>query len=60
MIALVVDSIDKVDTLYARAIQVGAGDEGLPGPRGDGFYAAYFRDLDGNKLNGFYAQAVSG
>jgi hypothetical protein len=22
-------------------------------PRGDGFYAGYFRDLDGNKLNVF-------
>ena len=33
MIALAVDSTDKVDTLYARAIQLGAGDEGLPGPR---------------------------
>ncbi|HZQ63487.1 MAG TPA: VOC family protein, partial [Casimicrobiaceae bacterium] len=30
-------------------------DEGKPGPRGDGFYAAYFRDLDGNKLNFFHA-----
>jgi hypothetical protein len=29
-------------------------DEGAPGPRGDGgFYAAYFRDLEGNKLNAF-------
>jgi hypothetical protein len=28
--------------------------EGPAGPRGDGFYAGYFRDLDGNKLNAFY------
>ena len=28
-------------------------DEGAPGPRGDGFYAGYFRDPDGNKLNAF-------
>ena len=29
-------------------------DEGPAGPRGDeGFYAGYFRDLDGNKLNVF-------
>ena len=27
--------------------------EGPPGPRGEGFYAAYFRDPDGNKLNAF-------
>ena len=26
---------------------------GAPGARGEGFYAAYFRDLDGNKLNAF-------
>ena len=35
-------------------------DEGAPGPRGaSGFYAAYFRDLDGNKLNAFCMQAAS-
>jgi len=35
-------------------MQSGAKDEGAPGPRGGGgFYAAYFRDPDGNKLNAF-------
>ena len=53
MIALVVDSKDKVDALYKKAMELGATDEGAPGPRGEGFYAAYFRDLDGNKLNFF-------
>ena len=53
MIALVVDSKDKVDALYLKAIELGGSDEGPPGPRGEGFYAAYFRDLDGNKLNFF-------
>lgn len=53
MVALVVDSPAKVDALYARAIALGATDEGPAGPRGDGFYAGYFRDLDGNKLNFF-------
>jgi hypothetical protein len=28
-------------------------DEGAVGPRGEGFYAGNFRDLDGNKLNVF-------
>jgi len=52
MIALVVDSNDKVDALHRKAISLGAKDEGAPGPRGmPGFYAGYFRDLDGNKLN---------
>ena len=45
----------KVDALYKKAIELGATDEGAPGPRGGGgFYAAYFRDLDGNKLNCFH------
>lgn len=53
MVALVVDSHEKVDALHAKALELGGADEGAPGPRGDGFYAAYFRDLDGNKLNAF-------
>ena len=53
MVALVVDSKEKVDRVYAKAIALGAKDEGPAGPRGDGFYAGYFRDLDGNKLNVF-------
>ena len=53
MVALAMDSRDKVDALYRRAIELGATDEGAPGPRGDGFYAGCFRDLDGNKLNAF-------
>jgi len=54
MVALQMDSTEKVDSFYARAIELGATDEGKPGPRGDGFYAGYFRDLDGNKLNAFF------
>jgi len=57
MIALAVDSTEKVDSVYAKAIELGGTDEGPPGPRMDGFYAAYFRDLDGNKLNVFFMQA---
>lgn len=54
MVALVVNSPEKVDALYNKAIALGATDEGPAGPRGNsGFYAAYFRDLDGNKLNVF-------
>ena len=52
-VALAVDSTDKVDALYAKAIELGGTDEGAPGPRGEGFYAGYFRDPDGNKLNFF-------
>ncbi len=56
MIALTVDSTDKVDAVYAKAMELGGLDEGPPGTRMDGFYAAYFRDLDGNKLNVFNMQ----
>jgi len=55
MVALVVDSTAKVDALHRKAMQLGAKDEGAPGQRGPGFYAGYFRDLDGNKLNFFVA-----
>ena len=54
MVALAAESKEQVDALYAKAIELGAADEGEPGPRGDGFYAGYFRDLDGNKLNSFF------
>lgn len=42
-----------VDRVHALAMSLGAKDEGAPGPRGEGFYAGYFRDPDGNKLNAF-------
>ncbi|MCC6641149.1 MAG: VOC family protein [Deltaproteobacteria bacterium] len=54
MVALMASSKAQVDALYRKALALGARDEGAPGPRGDGFYAAYFRDLDGNKLNAFF------
>lgn len=53
MVALGVDSQDKVDQFYAKALALGGADEGEPGRRGDNFYCGYFRDLDGNKLNVF-------
>lgn len=52
MIALVVDSPAKVDALHKKALELGGTDEGPAGPRNlPGFYAGYFRDLDGNKLD---------
>jgi predicted lactoylglutathione lyase len=54
MVALVVIAPEQVDAIHAKALELGGTDEGAPGPRGEGgFYAAYFRDLDGNKLNAF-------
>jgi predicted lactoylglutathione lyase len=54
MVALAMDSRDKVDALYRKAMELGAKDEGAPGPRSDDFYAGHFRDPDGNKLNAFF------
>lgn len=54
MVALYVDSVEKVAKIYETALASGGSDEGAPGPRGDdGFHAGYFRDPDGNKLNVF-------
>lgn len=57
MAAIVVDERAKVDALHAKALELGGSCEGPAGLRGDegeqAFYAAYFRDLDGNKLCAF-------
>jgi catechol 2,3-dioxygenase-like lactoylglutathione lyase family enzyme len=53
MVALEAADEDQVRRLYDIALANGGSDEGAPGPRGEGFYAAYFRDPDGNKLNAF-------
>jgi catechol 2,3-dioxygenase-like lactoylglutathione lyase family enzyme len=53
MVALGVDSRATVDRVYRKALALGAADEGPAGPRGENFYAGYFRDLDGNKLSVF-------
>lgn len=42
-----------VNAVHAKALELGGTCEGTPGVRGpdpNGFYGAYFRDLDGNKL----------
>jgi predicted lactoylglutathione lyase len=54
MVALAAKDRDVVNAVHQKAVELGATDEGPPGPRGaSGFYAGYFRDLDGNKLNVF-------
>ena len=54
MVALDAADKDQVHRLHALALAHGGTDEGAPGPRGEGgFYAAYFRDPDGNKLCAF-------
>ena len=54
MVALAMESKQEVDAIHKKALELGALDEGAPGPRGDQFYAGYFRDLDGNKLNAYF------
>jgi catechol 2,3-dioxygenase-like lactoylglutathione lyase family enzyme len=53
MVAIGVDSREAVDRVHRKALELGGSDEGAAGPRGDDFYAGYFRDLDGNKLSVF-------
>jgi catechol 2,3-dioxygenase-like lactoylglutathione lyase family enzyme len=57
MIALTLLERAQVDALHALALSLGGSCEGAPGLRGDegpqAFYAAYFRDPDGNKLCAF-------
>jgi len=57
MVALFMETPKKVDAFYQKALELGGTDEGKPGFRPaeatKGFYAGYFRDLDGNKLNAF-------
>ena len=53
MVALQAASRALVDAVHAKALALGGSNEGEPGVRGedpDGFYGAYFRDLEGNKL----------
>ena len=53
MVALEAKDKDQVQKLYDIALAHGGTCEGAPGPRGDSFFAGYFRDPDGNKLNAF-------
>ena len=54
MLALSPGSKEAVDAIHAKAMELGSADEGAPGDRGQGFYGAYFRDLDGNKICAFH------
>ena len=53
MAAFQMDSKEQADAFYAKALSLGGSCEGPPGQRIEGFYAGYFRDLDGNKPNAF-------
>ncbi len=52
-LALTAPNRQAVDSFHATALRMGAVDEGAPGLRphyGDGYYAAFVRDLDGYRL----------
>lgn len=53
MVAFQARDKEQVQRIYDLALANGGTCEGPPGPRGDNFYAGYFRDPDGNKLNAF-------
>src|SRR5947209_7632168 len=57
MVALAAKDRAQVDRIYKLAMSMGAQDEGPPGQRWPGFYVAYFRDPDGNKLNAFLMES---
>ena len=50
MITFSANSKKAVDEFYKIGINLGAKDEGVPGPRHGKDYYAYIRDLDGNKI----------
>jgi catechol 2,3-dioxygenase-like lactoylglutathione lyase family enzyme len=62
MPALVAPDRAAVDAFHSAACAAGGTDEGAPGlrPHGPGFYAAYVRDPDGNKLSAVFLDKVPG
>jgi catechol 2,3-dioxygenase-like lactoylglutathione lyase family enzyme len=59
MVAFAARDRAQVDRLHEIALANGGSDEGAPGERWSGFYAAYFRDPDGNKLNAFVMEETA-
>jgi predicted lactoylglutathione lyase len=57
MVGMALETPEQVQSFYQKAIELGGTCEGKPGFRPEGatkgFYAGYFRDVDGNKLNAF-------
>jgi catechol 2,3-dioxygenase-like lactoylglutathione lyase family enzyme len=52
-IALRASSKEAVDAFHAAALKAGGASDGAPGERphfGEGYYAAFIRDLDGNRI----------
>ena len=51
-ICFTANSIEEVNAFHSTALKLGGKDEGTPGYRDymPGYYAAFVRDLDGNKI----------
>ena len=52
-VSFLANSIEEVQAFHAKALALGASDDGAPGYRKeytDDYYAAFVRDLDGNKI----------
>ncbi len=47
------ETTEEVAAFHAKALELGATNEGDPGERGSQAFFAYFRDPDGNKLCGY-------
>lgn len=63
MVAFLAPSSLAVDAAYAAALAANGKDEGAPGPRpqyGTGYYGAYVRDPEGNKIHIVYRGDLSG
>lgn len=57
MVAFLAPSEAAVDAAFVAGLTANGTDEGAPGPRsryGTGYYAAYLRDPDGNKIQVAY------
>ena len=48
------DTAEEMAAFHAKALSLGATNEGDPGPRAANAHFAYFRDPDGNKLCGYF------
>jgi catechol 2,3-dioxygenase-like lactoylglutathione lyase family enzyme len=52
-VAFLANSVDEVKAFHAKALELGGQDDGAPGSRPEytaNYYAAFVRDLDGNKI----------
>lgn len=56
-VSFLVDSNELVDIFHKKALELGATDNGAPGPRehyGAGYYGAFVVDQDGNKIEAMH------